>query len=613
MKDLQVNKIHKFIILSLALLGVTCFFLEYSVARDSIFAVEKALNEYENIYKLDTQPVFSDADSQVRSEELLESSKPLSFDESNIPSAEDIEKFLAAEGLTDEKGILEDTQGFESELSEEVSSTDDNTKETSIISMNGSAQDSTGSGEAIIDVLQLKYMDIVDVLNLISRKGNLNIVAGKSVHGKVTIYLKDVKLKDALRVILDSNDLAYRIEDGIYRIMPAKEFENRYGYKFGGKIQTRIIHIKYAKAGEVMAILNQLKSSSGKIIFDDKSRTLVLIDSPNILDVMEHLVKEVDIPIETRFFDLNHALAKNIAEQLSEVLTENVGEVRFDERSNKLVVTDTPEGLEKIARVIEAFDIREKQVLIEAKILQIVLSDRHKFGVDWQALVPDYHESDFISNFDILTSSEKKGRVRVGTISNDNYTVFLEALETIGDTNTLSSPSIIVLNNQEARILVGSTEPYVTSTTTTPSSGPATTAESVNFIDVGVKLYVTPTIHRDDFITMKIKPEVSTVTSSITTSNNNTIPIVDTSEAETIVMVKSGVTIIIGGLIKEERIETINKVPILGDIPFFGRAFRNDDLLVKKTETAIFLTPTIISGDAPDEDELVLDVLTNLP
>ena len=190
---------------------------------------------------------------------------------------------------------------------------------------------------------------------------------------------------------------------------------------------------------------------------------------------------------------------------------------------------------------------------------------------------------------------------------------FLEALETIGDTNTLSSPSIIAVNNQEAKILVGSTEPYVTTTTTTPASGPTTTAESVNFIDVGVKLYVTPTIHRDNFVTLNIKPEVSTVTSTITTSNNNTIPIVDTSEAETIVMVKSGVTIIIGGLIKEERIESINKVPLLGDVPLLGMAFRNDDLLVRKTETVIFLTPTIISGDTVNKDELVLDVETNLP
>jgi len=105
------------------------------------------------------------------------------------------------------------------------------------------------------------------------------------------------------------------------------------------------------------------------------------------------------------------------------------------------------------------------------------------------------------------------------------YNKDIPGLDTIGKTDILSSPRITAKNREEAKILVGSSEPYVTSTTTTPSSGPTTTAESVNFIEVGVKLYVTPTIHEDNFITMKIKPEVSSVTSTLATSNNNTIPV----------------------------------------------------------------------------------------
>ena len=152
--------------------------------------------------------------------------------------------------------------------------------------------------------------------------------------------------------------------------------------------------------------------------------------------------------------------------------------------------------------------------------------------------------------------------------------------------------------------MVGSTLPYVTTTTTTPASGPTTTAESVNFIDVGVKLFVTPTIHTDDFITMKIKPEVSSVTSSLTSSNNNKIPIVETSEAETVVTVKDGVTIVIGGLIKDEKLSTVRKIPILGDLPLVGLAFRNQEQSMKKTELVIFLTPKIMTGDVADEGRL---------
>ena len=180
-----------------------------------------------------------------------------------------------------------------------------------------------------------------------------------------------------------------------------------------------------------------------------------------------------------------------------------------------------------------------------------------------------------------------------------------DALETVGETNILSAPRIMVVNNKEAKILVGSTEPYVTTTTTTPSAGPTTTAESVNFIDVGVKLYVTPTIHEDDFITMKIKPEVSSVTSNLTTSNNNTIPIVETSEAETTVNVKDGVTVIIGGLIKEETINTTKQIPFLGKIPVLGMIFRSTNNSTSKTEIVIFLTPRIVTGDMGDLEQLV--------
>ena len=456
----------------------------------------------------------------------------------------------------------------------------------------------------VIDVLELKDMDIKDVLKLISDKSGLNIIAGTNVMGKVTIYLKDVKVRDAMRIVLDTNNLAYKFDDGIVRVMPAKEFEDRYGYSFGGQLETRVVHLLYADAAELSALLNQIKSTTGKVIVDAKSKTMVLMDTPENLDVMEHLIQEVDVTVETKVFELTYAPVKELSEKITEVLTKDVGKVKFDERSNKIIVTDTPSKLRDIGRIVQTFDVKETQVLIEAKIVQIILSDQHKFGVDWEAIVSDFHNVDLHSDFDILKSSDKRGTLSIGTIASDDYTALVEALETVGITNILSNPSISTLNNQEAKILVGSTEPYVTTTTTTPASGPTTTAESVNFIDVGVKLFVTPTIHRDKFITMKIKPEVSSVTRSLTTSNNNSIPIVETSEAETTVMVKDGVTIVIGGLIKEEKIQSQSKIPILGSIPIIGHAFRNNDDLVEKTEIAIFLTPKIMSGDVSDQERL---------
>jgi len=220
-------------------------------------------------------------------------------------------------------------------------------------------------------------------------------------------------------------------------------------------------------------------------------------------------------------------------------------------------------------------------------------------GIDWEAIVSDYQDLHLSNHLNVLGAGEKSGRLSIGTLSQDDYSVLLEALDTVGRTNILSSPRIATLNNQEAQILVGSTEPYVTTTTT--SSGPATTAESVNFIEVGVKLYVTPTIHKDDFITMKIKPEVNSVTRNIKTSTNNTIPVVETSEAETTVTVKDGVTIVIGGLIKDEKIESVKKIPLLGDLPLIGIVFRSEDKLIRKTEWVIFLTPKLVPGDVSEQ------------
>lgn len=456
----------------------------------------------------------------------------------------------------------------------------------------------------ILDVLDLKNMDILDVLKLISQKSGLNIIAGQDVRGRITVFLKDIAVLDALKIIVESYGWAYVKVGNIFKIMTAAEYEARYDRRFGQDTETRIKQLRFVKATDVATVLNEIKSKQGKIIPEDKSGTVILIDDPKKLDAMEEVLKTVDVPVLTKVFDLGYAKAEEISGKISEVLTPTIGQMKFDERSNKVIISDTAQALEKVQNIVAAFDEKDKQVLIEAKIVQITLNNEHKMGIDWEAIVRDFHSLDLTSNFDILTSTDKGGRLSVGTIASDDYTAMIEALDTIGNTNILSSPRITAVNNKEAKILVGSTEPYVTTTTTTPSSGPTTTAESVNFIEVGVKLYVTPTIHEDGFVTMKIKPEVSSVTSNLTTSNNNTIPVVETSEAETTVMVKNGVSIVIGGLIKEEKIKSTRKVPFLGDIPLLGLAFRSVSDELTKTEIVIFLTPTIITGDIRNESEL---------
>lgn len=512
----------------------------------------------------------------------------------------------------------------------------------------------------MLDSLQLRDMDIKDVLNLIAKKSGLNIVAGQNVSGRVTLFLEDIEVRDALRLILEANNLAFVEDMGVVSVMPDATFEQIYGYKFGRRTEARVISLISMKASDAVILLSQLKSPGGKVIADDQSNTVMLEDTPDKLKAMELYLKTIDTPTQVETFRLNYLQAEALAQKLQDILTPKLGSARFDTRSNKIFVRDTPERLNIIAahiaevdvaqatkvfalsyakadalattlgsilteglgyievdarsnqlivrdtvskiaeigEIIAALDHRQEEVLIEARIIQIILQDEFRMGIDWETLVPDTHDLSVAGQFGGLgATASNKGVLSIGTLSEDRYTAVLEALSTVGNTSVLSNPRIAVLNNEEAKILIGTTKPYVTTTTTTPSSGPTTVSESVNFIDVGVKLFVTPIIHKDGFITMKIKPEVSSAATSIVTGNSNEIPVVDTSEVDTTVRVKDGVTIIIGGLIKDQSSDTVKKVPFLGDIPILGHAFRNTNRGVEKTEIVIFLTPHIISGD----------------
>ncbi len=470
-------------------------------------------------------------------------------------------------------------------------------KNTGISLSSGAKSQEGGAGSlTLMDELDLKNVDIADVLKLISQKSGLNIVVGSTIAGNVTLYLKNVTALDVLGIISKTNDLAYVQEARLIHVMTGADYERIYGRKFFNQNKIILQKLNYISIAEAVPMLERMKSPNGVILADARSGTISLNDLPeNILDMVA-FIREIDVPRMTKVFHLTYATAEDLAERITLILTPTVGSMRFDKRTNKVSVTDIPDKIREIEQMIIAFDVKEQQVSIEAKIVQVILSDQFQMGINWQAVLNTAHDLNAISNFDVLGSAAKHGRMSIGTLADDNYIAMIEALQTFGKTENLSNPHIMVTNNQEAKILVGSSEPYVTSTTTTPSSGPTTTAETINFIEVGVKLYVTPTVHQDGYITMKIKPEVSAVTRNVTTSNNNTIPVVETSEAETTVLVKNGVTIVIGGLIKDETINTDLSVPILGKIPLLGAAFRSKDHYNRKTELVIFLTPRIISG-----------------
>ncbi|MDP8230514.1 MAG: secretin N-terminal domain-containing protein [Candidatus Gorgyraea atricola] len=459
--------------------------------------------------------------------------------------------------------------------------------------------------------LDLKGMEIRDVLKILSQKSGLNMVADKDVKGTVSVYVKDVDVMDALDIVVSTNDLAYEEKGSLIRVMTARKYEKMNGARFKDRTKTEIVKLNYAKASTVAVTLTKMKTKLGKVIADDASNTLVLIDNSKNIERMKQAILEIDILLVTEIFSLDYAKADSIKEKLEKMLSKDMGTIRFDERTNKVVVKDTQEKINEIKKVVEAFDEKTREVLIDAKIIQVTLSDKHSYGIDWDSIAT-------LGNITIeatthLTTSLAGTTPNVLTIAKKGGTHLnvLRLLETFGKTNVLSRPRITVADREEAKILVGAKEVYVTSEVTTTSGGTYHTTDNVQFVDVGVTLGVTPEINSDGYVRMKIKPEVSntdaTKTVMLTNPDGSTrtvVPYVTTSEAETTVLIKDNTTLILGGLMKDTVTEYNDKVPILGDIPILGKLFSTKGKSKEKTELVIFITPHIIDpGKSTKEAE----------
>ena len=448
--------------------------------------------------------------------------------------------------------------------------------------------------------LDFKNMDIIDALKTVAARAGLNIIVGKNVSGRVTLFLKDVSAWDAFEIIILANDLAYERKGKIINIMAQRDYELIYGTRFSDKKEVKIVQLKYAKATEASRALNQIKTNLGRVVVDEGSNTIALIDSPEKVAEMLEFIKKTDLALETKIFNLNYAQAETMGEKIKEVTTKNIGVVRIDERTNKIIVTDYPEKIVEIDEIIRAFDEKTPQVLIDAQIIELRPSDKLEVGFNIDYWIKKYVQVQSTLPVNVNNTIFMGTPAGASVDEAGEYKAIMDVLRTIGDTKILSSPRIVALNNQEAKIHVGTKDAYITSATSQAGTGTAITSQAVNLVDTGIQLSVTPTINRDNFITMKIRPELSSSTRTEITSQNEIteIPIVTTSEAETTVTLKDGVTLIIGGLRKDERIKTSRKIPILGDIPFLGNLFGSTSDETRKTEIVILLTPHIISGES---------------
>lgn len=463
------------------------------------------------------------------------------------------------------------------------------------------AQEETDSSQDNLISLDLKGIDILELFRMLSVKTGLNIVTTKNVVGRVNLFINNVRFDDVLDIVLATNELAQERKGNIIKIMTATEYEIAYGKKYDERRKVESVYLNYARPKDVAVALGNLKSNVGNVVVDEASGTLILIDTPDNLAIMKSAVKKLDQSAVTKIFELDYAKAEDVEAKIAKVLSSQVQTLQIDKRTNKILVTDLPDKMQEITRMIKEFDEASRQVLIEVEIWQLSLTEKFQKGIDWEKIFPAIKDLDFKGKFPLgLASTAVRQEVSVGTVARDRYNAVIQFLSTYGKTDILSRPHLAVVNNEEAKILVGSKEAYITSTVSQAESS-TTTSEAVEFIDVGVKLNVVPTINKDGFITLKIKPEVSSVRETLTTTAGSKVPIVETAEVETTVKVKDGATILIAGLIKQTQSESRSSVPILSKIPvlgfFFSKYEKGPSSGPIKSELIICISPKIITGE----------------
>lgn len=292
-----------------------------------------------------------------------------------------------------------------------------------------------------------------------------------------------------------------------------------------------------------------------------------------------------------------------IVEEVQSLLSGDGAKVVLNRATGTLMVTDFPARVEQVEQYLASLESRSRAgVMIETKIFEVALDDTTQYGINWSAL-PDLSSlslSGSLSGGATFRQTLQSGNTafQVGVVGS-KFDAFVDALSTQGQINVLSTPKISTLNNQRAIIRIGRQDVFFRATVTPATT---TTAAFVTFnpdtITEGIILSVTPQVGRDGRIMLAIHPSITEKVGEAKAPDGNTAPIVDVREANTVVSVRDGETVFIGGLMQERTQEEIRSVPLLGDIPFLGALFRFTDQQKKKTELVILITPRRVRGEA---------------
>lgn len=302
-----------------------------------------------------------------------------------------------------------------------------------------------------------------------------------------------------------------------------------------------------------------------------------------------------DALTQVQAFELQYVKVDEMQSLLEPYLSD-YGEITLFTEKNIFLVQDTPEFLRRTTALVRMLDQQPAQILITAKILEVTLTDDDSYGLDWSKL------------FDSNGGGGSYGTQGLGdpsspglffNYSNANVVATLDALTSQGRVRTLSSPKLLALEGEESSVIIGDRRGYSVLTTINQ-----VTTESIEFLESGVILRVTPSVDDEGQVMMKIHPEVSTGNIDPVSG----IPSQTTTEVTTRMIVPDGKTIFVAGLIKHRMEESKRGVPVIGRIPVLGRLFSNRENVKTNTETIVLITPTILdsSSQLADKDTIML-------
>ena len=384
---------------------------------------------------------------------------------------------------------------------------------------------------------------------------------------------------------------------------------------------------------------------------DARTNSVIVTTTAQQMEAVRKLIEQLDRDIAdfaeaTRIFTLEHADAANVSAVLNELLSTELferqaatrtsfggggfgggfgggarstgalgsgaqtadaargltGNVKIvaDDETNALLITTFVRNFPAVEELVEQLDVLLPQVLIEAQIIEVTLDDDSVFGVEWMweqgtTLNDKTYQQEGTTDFGL---TDEIFGLKYGIVSS-KLNAMLHALTKDTKVNILSTPRIMTKNNQEAIINVGQAVPFLVSTQETATGGILT---STDFRDVGVILTVTPRINRSGTVSLDVNQQIN----SLVEFTLFDAPIISTREASAFVTIKDKQTMVIGGMIKDDKTETVHKIPILGDIPLLGRLFRRTDTRLEKTELMVFITPHVVYTDV-DADRVTAE------